>query len=194
MAELKELIVCFHNRIRWHMTHKSVGELLPSQRLGPITWDEQLSSLAIRIVNNCDYQTAHKCANTKNYPHVGQSLGELTNVTLPLPQAVMYIMKDWHFEYRYLQSGDIENLSSDAIDKSINFLNIVHDKVNRVGCGIIYFERDNIPHTLLACLYNTDIKVGQKLYSIELAQQKTIKAFVDEQCNLTSYYDSGILQ
>ncbi|XP_060648209.1 tabinhibitin 3 isoform X2 [Drosophila nasuta] len=139
VEKIKTDIIDVHNNIRENMSKVSWQNLPIAKGLPKVKWNQDLSVLAMRITNYCNNATGMDCVNTPRFLHVGGN-------------------------FLRVNASFVESFPSDASNFDYAFANIINQRANEVGCGMMTRKPGRLPWYYITCLYDTEVKPGQKLY------------------------------
>ncbi|XP_030561582.1 venom allergen 3 isoform X2 [Drosophila novamexicana] len=146
MERYRTTILDHHNNLRNRM-HMKMNHLPSAIKLRHLRWDEELSVVAMRVTNYCNNITGSNCVNIPRFLNVAQS---------------SYTNRYYTFNASYVHSFPENASKEDQI-----FANMINQRVDKLGCGMLLHADvgNNIFH--FTCLYNEKIKPGQQLYEIK---------------------------
>ncbi|XP_051864046.1 tabinhibitin 3-like isoform X1 [Drosophila albomicans] len=168
VEKIKTDIIDVHNNIRENMSKVSWQNLPIAKGLPKVKWNQDLSVLAMRITNYCNNATGMDCVNTPRFLHVGRSSTDWQippeNSNMKPEDFLILAIKYIGGNFLRVNASFVESFPSDASNFDYAFANIINQRANEVGCGMMTRKPGRLPWYYITCLYDTEVKPGQKLY------------------------------
>lgn len=168
-STMKNLILDMHNSFRQQIASGGNSKFPQAKKLAVIEWDDTLQFLAEKQVSYCSFEH-DQCRATPNYPNSGQNL-YYKSTALQYPNASKALvdgMTSWFDEWKDARSGLVDKLLWD--DRPVfHFTVMVHEKNNRVGCGMIQYQSTwgswIMDSFMLTCNYQYTNALSEPVYT-----------------------------
>ncbi|XP_017122642.1 antigen 5 like allergen Cul n 1 [Drosophila elegans] len=149
------------NDFRKKVVRGEVFNLPKAEQLPDISWDEELSVIAMRVSNQCSDHSISPCVNTFRYKNVGESsdfvlLSESSKEFSALKFFLMWFKYHNDFPEDYVSS--FPKLAQS--DHLTVFANLIYEKNRKMGCGMLKSGRKYF----LTCLFNKKIQPDTPVY------------------------------
>ncbi|XP_030561581.1 venom allergen 3 isoform X1 [Drosophila novamexicana] len=167
MERYRTTILDHHNNLRNRM-HMKMNHLPSAIKLRHLRWDEELSVVAMRVTNYCNNITGSNCVNIPRFLNVAQSSYTNRYVNRNIPNLLsMILVNFWSDRYYTFNASYVHSFPENASKEDQIFANMINQRVDKLGCGMLLHADvgNNIFH--FTCLYNEKIKPGQQLYEIK---------------------------
>ncbi|XP_017058653.1 venom allergen 3 [Drosophila ficusphila] len=162
MNHYRDEILSTVNEMR-KKVERGLGTLPRAVKLPAITWDEELSVIAMRVSNQCHDHSFGACVNTFRYDDVGESTDfALVNNSSEEITPIGFLQM-WFDHYKDLHDYDVKKFPAASCgDHLRSFGNLIFEKNRKLGCGML--KSKNKRH--FTCLFNRKIEDGDQLYKI----------------------------
>ncbi|KAM3959813.1 uncharacterized protein ACR2FA_006095 [Aphomia sociella] len=174
--ELKNFIIHYINRRRQRIAagNEKVrgGILLPKPEIMMfVEWDRELSFLAQRLADQCDF-VHDECRATVRYPYAGQTVGEVRwrrssdSDELTAQRAIRRVFDAWWGERRRVEPGQLTTPFRLTAKGAVwgHFSQLAVWTLRAVGCGAVRHGA-SYPRLLLVCDFSHTNMLGQKTIS-----------------------------
>ncbi|XP_034488902.1 venom allergen 3 [Drosophila innubila] len=168
MDKLKISITDLFNNLRNLLSKPAYFKNLPRAKpLPKVSWDHELSILAMRITNFCNDDKVSECANTARFLNVGRSSLKSEAVTMSASSFVVHVIRDlWFNHSATVEPTFVTSFPTSASIKDYALANLINKNVMYVGCGMLVQGSGKDKAFYFTCLFNESVKPGQKLYEI----------------------------
>ncbi|XP_026846968.1 uncharacterized protein LOC6591968 [Drosophila persimilis] len=166
-GKLQDSLVDRINELRDKVAQGGFSGLTAAAKMATMTWDPELAYLAGFNVQTCDPHL-DKCRNTLVYSTVGQSVAYrgLSSKHRELVEIIYNAIGLWYREHEVTAMDDILNYIGPHFGKPReNFVQMVVDNCNRVGCAIVQQTKNGWLQTFLTCNYAFAPVLGQPVYN-----------------------------
>ncbi|XP_016981854.1 antigen 5 like allergen Cul n 1 isoform X2 [Drosophila rhopaloa] len=155
-------------------------------KLPSISWDEELSVIAMRVSNQCFDRSNPSCVNTFRYEKVGESSDFVTLAKKSKDFNALNFFSMWFQYYKRLTPAHVYSFPDVAPDDKLRlFSNLIYQKNRKMGCGMLKSKGK----LFFTCLFNRRIKANATLYQTEkdvIARLKKQKERALVQSNLVT--------
>ncbi|XP_064535356.1 venom allergen 5 [Drosophila montana] len=166
MERYRTNILDYHNNLRNRM-HMKMNHLPSAKTLRLLRWDEELSVVAMRVTNFCNNITGSNCVNIPRYLNVAQSSASKQYEHINIPKLLYMILVNlWSEKYYTFNASYVHSFPENASEDDQLFANMINQRVDRLGCGMLLHGSAGTSTFYFTCLYNEKIKPGQQLYEI----------------------------
>ncbi|CAG9807638.1 unnamed protein product [Chironomus riparius] len=162
----RNILLDAHNNYRNQIASGSIPNFPTAERMMAVTWDFELAWLAELNVMQCVMEH-DQCRSTSQFPFAGQNIymHGTTGDWNPIAQQLNGAAKLWFEEYRLSNSSDISNCCGGSRFPQIgHFLQMVQDRVIRIGCASARYSTIQWATTLVTCNYSWGNFNNQPVY------------------------------
>ncbi|XP_017073668.2 uncharacterized protein LOC108109615 [Drosophila eugracilis] len=176
--KLEKYIMKVINELRDKVAKGGFNGLSPAGRMGTLKWDLELAHLAEFNVLDCVMRT-DECRNTKQFKNVGQTVGyRAVKGNIPeLEDILKDILGVWMRENAGASMLDV--MKYKKREKGLpkyNFLQIVTEDTEYVGCAILQQSRNHWFQTFFTCNFANAPRVGRQVYETGQDAAKACKS------------------
>nr|AJC97672.1 hypothetical protein [Drosophila arizonae] len=130
-----------------------------------VKWDSELAYIAKMNVRVCSHHR-DACRNTDKHKNVGQTTayGGVKGKSRTPKQFIKRHIKAWFAQWKLATMKDILRYDSKEDIPPHNFLQIVHDKVQKIGCACLKQSKNGWIQNFFTCNYDEAPIKGQAVY------------------------------
>lgn len=165
---LKTSILTKHNTYRNQVASGSRSPFPGAQKIGVMTWDNNLQYLAEKHAAYCSMEH-DKCRATPAYPYSGQNIANLmTTGTVNVPTFTGIMVDNWFNEINVANVSLVDKFEMNHLNAAGHFSVMVNDKNSKVGCALITFKINysgtNYNGIQMTCNYQYTNMLGDPTY------------------------------
>ncbi|XP_034946938.1 venom allergen 5-like [Chelonus insularis] len=149
----KKEVIDTHNNLRHFVAcgnekRGDPGPQPPATNMGPVTWDDELATIAQRWANQCVF--GHDdCRDTERF-EVGQNVA-FASSSKKYPNNMTSLIMQWYEEVNDLDKKHVKSMGDNP---SLHYTQMIWADSEYVGCGLIKFKKNNRWYTTqIVCNY-----------------------------------------
>ncbi|XP_016953954.2 uncharacterized protein LOC108027177 [Drosophila biarmipes] len=192
---LEKFLLHRFNELRDSVAKGGFNGLSPAARMGTLKWDQELAFLAKYNVHDC-VMKSDECRNTKTAVHAGQTVGyrAIRGKIPDLEDILKDITALWMRENAGTSMLDIIKYKDPHKGPpKYNFIQIVLENAEFVGCAIVQQTHNRWLQTFFTCNYGHAPVVGARVYESGQLAGKLCKTGVNPKyvhlCSETETYE-----
>lgn len=136
-----------------------VASLPRAKKLPMLSWDEDLSVLAMRVTNQCQDKPQGFCVNTPRFRNVGESSDFVAVTNGFFPDMIVFTEK-WISAANQLSTEDVNSFPQNPDSTVVAAANLLNQKNVYIGCGML----SATGKMFATCLFSHKVISGAKLY------------------------------
>ncbi|XP_015034396.3 antigen 5 like allergen Cul n 1 [Drosophila willistoni] len=188
-----------HYILRKHNTFRNIVaggylKMFPtSGRMLTMEWSKELAQIAKWAAKRCTSIPPTECISTVQYRNPGFKADyNKFKGDQEILKIVESILQSWYRENMWARSKTIINGVSTENHEIGHFLQLIIGEVDRIGCAISRYTKEEWNHQLLVCIYSDSIRDFKKpVYQIDNKPTSHCKCGVNQQFqNLCSRRES----
>ncbi|XP_064550228.1 tabinhibitin 3 [Drosophila montana] len=175
--KIRVFIIKRMNALRNMVAKGGFNGFSAAANMSTVVWDRELAFLAEMNVRNC-YLHYDPCRNTDNFKNVGQTVAYRGfRGSIPDLDDILYTqLQLWFIEEKNATMNDIAQYRNPYGNPWLNFMHLVHDKVQKVGCAVLQQSINGWLQTFFTCNYDHAPVVGQPVYHQSLNPGESCKS------------------
>jgi hypothetical protein len=162
----RNFILNLHNDKRNLIAGGGVPRFPAAIRMNAVSWDFELAWLAELNVMQCVMEH-DQCRSTIPFPFAGQNIymHGTTGTWNPINEQLRGAVELWYRENEVTRPTDISNCcGGDRLSEVGHFLQMVQDRVVRIGCAAARYTTIHWATTLVTCNYSWGNILNQPVY------------------------------
>ncbi|XP_017071709.2 venom allergen 3 homolog [Drosophila eugracilis] len=148
------------NTIR-RSVERGLNDLPRAAKLPALSWDEELSVMAMRVTNQCSEHSQSLCVNTFHHRDVGESTDFMELRSNSKGFNALNFIDLWFDLYTLMRPEYVQSFPDVSPEDHLKvFANLIYEKNRQIGCGLLKSKK----RRFFTCLFNKKIIPNQPLY------------------------------